>query len=90
VIQTPFLSRRRTGAASASLRVAVVVGVMLTCAAGTAQAAKDVFIRSKPHVNVGTVDGVPTEIGLHANVHIDTDTGDASGPLQLSSRRARR
>ena len=61
----------------------LVLGVLFTCFAGTAYAAKDVFIRSKPHVNVGTVEGAETSIWLHANVHIDPTDGTATGPIQI-------
>ena len=61
----------------------VTFGVLLSCSAATVYAAKDVFIRSKPHVNVGTVDGVEMLVWLHANVGIDETDGSASGVIQL-------
>lgn len=45
-------------------------------------AAKEVFTRSKPHVNVGTVHGEPREIWFHANAGV-FGGGDASGIVQL-------
>jgi len=50
-----------------------------------AYAAKDVFIRTKPHVNVGTIQGDPVEIWFHAVAGV-FDDGDAVGILQLRLR----
>lgn len=61
----------------------VTFAALLTCSAATVYAAKDVFIRSKPHVNVGTVGGVEMSIWLQANVGIDETGGSASGVIQL-------
>ena len=61
----------------------VTFGVLLTYSATTVYAGKEVFIRSKPHVNVGTVGGIETFIWLHANVGIDEADSSASGVLQL-------
>ena len=56
---------------------------LLTAAVVTpAHAAKDVFIRTKPHVNVGTYQGQPADIWFHANFGIFED-GAASGIVQL-------
>jgi hypothetical protein len=51
------------------------------CAPNFAIAAKDVFIRTKPHVNVGTIGGEPAEIWFHANAGVFED-GNASGIIQ--------
>ena len=61
----------------------VTLGVLLFGSVATVYAAKDVFIRSKPHVNVGTVGGVEMPVWLHANVGIDATDGSASGVIQL-------
>ena len=61
----------------------VTLGVLLLGSAATVYAAKDVFIRSKPHVNVGIVGGVEMPIWLHANVGIDATDGSASGVIHL-------
>ena len=51
------------------------------CAPNSASAAKDVFIRTKPHVNVGTIGGEPAEIWFHANAGV-FDDGNASGIIE--------
>ncbi len=51
------------------------------CAPSSASAAKDVFIRTKPHVNVGTIGGEPAEIWFHANAGVFED-GNASGIIE--------
>lgn len=62
---------------------ALLLGVGVLLAGGRAAlAAKEVFIRSKPHVNVGTIGGQPTSIWLHAEALVLAD-GSAHGVLQL-------
>lgn len=55
---------------------------LLAVSISPVSAAKDVFIRTKPHVNVGTIQGEPAQIWLHADAGVFGD-GDASGILQL-------
>src|SRR5262245_56905679 len=50
--------------------------------AGCAVAAKAVFERTKPHVNVGTIDGESVEMWFHANASV-SEEGEASGVLQI-------
>lgn len=64
-------------------RLPALAALLLTAALVTpVRAAKDVFIRSKPHVNVGTFQGAAADIWFHANFGIFED-GDASGIVQL-------
>ena len=51
------------------------------CSPNSAIAAKEVFTRTKPHVNVGTIGGEPAEIWFHANAGL-FDDGNASGIIQ--------
>ena len=51
------------------------------CAPNSAIAAKEVFTRTKPHVNVGTIGGEPAEIWFLANAGV-FDDGNASGIIQ--------
>ena len=45
-------------------------------------AAKDVFYRTKPHVNVGAIDGVVTDIWVHAQGGL-LGNGKANGIVQV-------
>jgi len=47
-----------------------------------ARAAKEVFTRTKPHVNVGTVGGEPATMWFHANAKVFED-GKATGIIQV-------
>lgn len=55
---------------------------LLVCSSTSAYAAKEVFTRTKPHINGGWHHGEPTQIWLHANAGL-FDDGDAVGILQL-------
>lgn len=57
------------------------VGLLLACG-GVAHAMKEVFVRSKPHVNVGTIGGQETPLWIHAQALLLTD-GAAHGTIQL-------
>lgn len=46
-------------------------------------AAKDVFVRSKPHVNVGTIGGVQMDIWVHVEAALFAD-GYATGEVQFT------
>ena len=60
-----------------------VCALLLTAAlVKPALAMKEVFVRSKPHVNVGTYQGDATDLWFHANVGIFGD-GDATGIVQV-------
>jgi len=49
------------------------------CAPNSASAAKDVFVRTKPHVNVGTIGGEPAEIwSIPTRASLRTATRPAS------------
>jgi hypothetical protein len=43
------------------------------CGVNPAIAGKDVFTRTKPHVNVGAVDGEPAVMWFHANAQVSED-----------------
>jgi hypothetical protein len=47
-----------------------------------ADAAKEAYTRTKPHVNVGSVGGIPAMIWFHASAVV-FDDGDAAGIVQL-------
>ena len=64
-------------------RVPALAALLFAAALVTpARAGKDVFIRSKPHVNVGTFQGEATPIWFHANFGLFAD-GDATGIVQI-------
>jgi hypothetical protein len=48
----------------------------------SAMAAKETFTRTKPHVNVGLIDGDDVLLWFHANAGV-FDDGDASGIVQV-------
>ena len=52
------------------------------CGVNSAIAAKDVFTRTKPHVNVGTIAGEPAVMWFHANAQV-FDDGKATGTIQV-------
>jgi len=52
------------------------------CGVSPALAGKEVFTRSKPHVNVGIVDGEPAILWFHANAQV-FDDGKATGTIQV-------
>jgi len=52
------------------------------CGVNAALAAKDVFIRTKPHVNVGTIGGEPAVMWFRANAGV-LENGNASGTIQI-------
>lgn len=61
----------------------ILLGVGLLLAFGReAHAMKEVFVRSKPHVIVGTIGGQETPIWIHAQALLFSD-GAAHGILQL-------
>lgn len=62
--------------------LALTVAV-LVASGSSVFAAKDVFIRSKPHVNVGTVDDVQMEIRVHVEAALFGD-GKATGAMQFA------
>jgi hypothetical protein len=59
-----------------------LAGLFWICGPHSALAAKSVFERTKPHVNVGTIEGEPVEMWFHANASVSED-GKASGILQI-------
>jgi hypothetical protein len=61
--------------------IAILAVFFSVCVPNSASAAKDVFIRTKPHVNVGTIGGEPAEIWFHANAGVFED-GNASGIIE--------
>jgi hypothetical protein len=63
----------------ATLALAILFGI---CGANSALAAKSVFERTKPHVNVGTIEGEPVEMWFHSNASV-SDNGEASGVAQI-------
>jgi hypothetical protein len=52
------------------------------CGVNPAIAGKEVFTRTKPHVNVGIVDGEPAVMWFHANAQV-FDDGKATGTIQV-------
>ena len=71
------------------LRVVLAAAAGLLLGAGSpARAAKDVFIRSKPHVRVGTFGGEAAEFRIHTNARLSED-GKGNGILQLRGARRR-
>jgi len=73
------------GTRSMALRALILALGLMALGVSPAFAAKDVFIRTKPHVNVGTIQGKPVEIWFHAVAGL-FDDGDAVGILQLRLR----
>ena len=61
--------------------ILALTALFSVCASNSANAAKDVFIRTNPHVNVGTIGGEPAEIWFHANAGLFED-GNASGIIE--------
>ena len=73
----------RTIAPSTNVSAVVALAALFSvCAVNPAIAGKDVFTRTKPHVNVGTVDGELALIWFHANAQV-FDDGNATGVVQV-------
>jgi hypothetical protein len=64
---------------SAILALAALFSV---CGVKPAIAAKEVFTRTKPHVNIGTIGGEPAVMWFHANAQV-FDDGKATGTIQV-------
>ena len=67
---------------SNAIAIFALAALFLLWNPGSALAQKEVFTRSKPHVNVGTVGGEPADIWFHANASV-FDDGKATGVLQF-------
>ena len=70
---------------SMALRALVLALALLALSVSPVFAAKDVFVRSKPHVNVGTVAGQLAQVFLHAIAGVFAD-GDAVGIVHVRVR----
>src|SRR5262245_10503728 len=74
-MRAPFLRRN----VFATLALA---SLFCICGPNSALAAKSVFERTKPHVNVGTIEDEPVEMWFHANASL-FEGGRATGVLQI-------
>ena len=72
----------RGSAGRRSLLVLLPSLLFSVCEVSPAIAGKDVFTRTKPHVNVGAVDGEPAVMWFHANAQV-FDDGKATGIVQV-------
>jgi hypothetical protein len=61
----------------------LMAGSALAILGATADAAKQAFTRTKPHVSVGSIGGIPAMIWFHANAVV-FDDGDGAGIVQLA------
>jgi len=61
----------------------LMAGSALAILGATADAAKEAFTRTKPHVSVGSIGGIPTMIWFHASAVV-FDDGDGAGIVQLA------
>lgn len=67
---------------TSGIAILALAALFLLWDPGSALAQKEVFTRSKPHVNVGTVGGEPADIWFHSNASVFED-GKATGVLQF-------
>ncbi len=64
------------------IAIIALAALFSICGVNSAIAAKEVFTRTKPHVNVGTIGGEPAVMWFHANAQV-FDDGKATGTIQV-------